>query len=104
MKPAVWERSKTQHSGGSKAREVSRSSPVAEATYVALALGHVHGVLNIRRNGHHVVYRLPLFLLVFRFVHFLQRKKKTKNKSEGRSHDEGAAMFLPDTWEAAVLR
>lgn len=75
MKPALWERSKTQHSGSRKAREVSRSSAV-EATYVALALGHVHGVLNIRRNGHHVVYRLALFLFVFRFVHFLQRDKQ----------------------------
>lgn len=75
MKPAVWERSQTQHSS-SKAREVSRSSAVVEAAYVALALGHVHGVLNIRRNRHQVVYRLPFFLFVFRFVHFLQRQKQ----------------------------
>lgn len=76
MKPAVWEGSKTQHSSSSKTRKISRSSAVEVATYVALALGHVHGVLNIRRNGHQVVYRLALFLFVFRFVHFLQREKQ----------------------------
>lgn len=100
MKPAVFDRSKTQHSSSSKARKLSRSSAVVEATYVALALGHVHGVLNIRRNGHQVVYRLALFLFVFRFVHFLQRE----NKSKECSHDEDAVMVLLDISEAAVLR
>lgn len=45
-------------------------------TCVALILGHVHGVLDIRRNGHQVVYRLALFLLIFGLVHCLQYKKK----------------------------
>lgn len=40
--------------------------------YVALILGHVHGVLDVRRNGHQVVYRLAPFLFIFGLVHVLQ--------------------------------
>lgn len=43
-------------------------------THIALALGHVHGVLHVGRNDHLVVDGLALFLLKLCFVHFLQRE------------------------------
>lgn len=72
MKPVAWEGRKVS----SNTRRTSRSSAAAEMTDVALILGHVHGVLDIRRDGHQVVYRLAPFLLIFGLVHFLQYKKK----------------------------
>lgn len=72
MKPVVCEGRKRI----STARKIFRISAAAAMTYVALTLGHVHGVLHIRRSGHQVVYRLALFLLVFGLVHFLQYENK----------------------------
>lgn len=43
-------------------------------THVALSLSHVHGMLNIRWNGHLVIYRLALFFLKLLFVQFLRRE------------------------------
>lgn len=74
MKSVVWERRKRI----SNARKLFRNSATAGMTCVALILGHVHGVLDIRRNGHQVVYRLAPFLLIFGLVHCLQYEKKKK--------------------------
>lgn len=59
-------------------------SATAAMTYVALILGHVHGVLDIRRNGHQVVYGLALFLLIFGLVHFLQYEKNCNKCSRDK--------------------
>lgn len=48
----------------------------AVVTHAALALGHIHGVLNIRWNNHLVVFGLPLLLLKLLMVQFLLAREK----------------------------
>lgn len=78
----------------------SGNSATAAMTYVALILGHVHGVLDIRRDGHQVVYGLAPFLLIFGLVHFLQyEKNKTKNNCNKCSHDKECVIcFAGYSW------
>lgn len=57
--------------------------PYGRYAYVALALGHVHGVLNVGWNNHLVVYGLALFLLKLCFVQFLQWEVGTFRDVEG---------------------
>lgn len=55
-----------------KCPDVTTRRPEGSDAHVALALGHVHGVLDVGRNDHLVVDGLALFLLELCFVHFLQ--------------------------------
>lgn len=50
-------------------------------THVALSLGHIDGVLNIRWNSHLVINGLALLLLKLGFVQFLQSATEMSRKA-----------------------
>lgn len=53
-------------------------------THIALTFGHVHGMLNIRRHNHVVIYGLALFLLKLFFVHVLKRENSTSSPAANK--------------------